>query len=72
MLCSRVQKWPSLLSEMSPLLAGSSASTGPFLADGTMIRPGTASGEATKRSVGLYLPLGFNPPQRQTSAPSVS
>ena len=29
------------------------ASTGPFLADGTTIRPGTATGEATNRSVGL-------------------
>ena len=64
MFCGRVQTWPCLLSVILPFASGLKASTGPFLADGTTISPGTATGEATNRSVWLYLPLGFIPPQR--------
>src|SRR4051812_46531378 len=54
-----------------PLASGLTPTTGPFLADGTTIRSGVATGEATKRSVRLYLSLGFRPPTRQISLPSL-
>src|SRR5262245_32782328 len=49
-----VQTFASLLLVASPWMSGRSPSTFPFLAEGTTMRPGTATGDATKRSVALY------------------
>ena len=48
-----VERDISVKADFPPFAPGLIPSTGPFLADGTTIKPGTATGEATNRNVVL-------------------